>query len=314
MKVVLFCGGLGTRLKEYSETIPKPMVEIGHRPIMWHLMKYYAFYGHTEFILCLGYGGDVVRNYFLNYNECLSNDFVLSDGGRTVQLLNQDISDWTITFVDTGLNSNIGQRLMAVQRFLGNDEYFMANYADGLSDLNLPAYINHFHQHGKIASFLCVQPSQSFHVVSLKPAGEVTSIQPVQDADLWINGGYFIFRREIFDFMKPGEELVVEPFQRLIEHNELVAYRNPGFWACMDTFKEKRMFDERVASGKTPWAVWEQPANQTLRPARAENARVLNLAASISVPISLPVSVPGSVPVSTGVGAGTVAAGAPGRA
>jgi glucose-1-phosphate cytidylyltransferase len=282
MKVVLFCGGLGTRLKEYSETIPKPMVEIGHRPIMWHLMKYYAHFGHTEFILCLGYGGDVIRNYFLNYNECLSNDFVLSDGGRNIHLLNQDISDWTITFVDTGPNANIGQRLMAVKRFLCNDEYFMANYADGLSDLDLSAYIEHFRQHGKIASFLCVQPSQSFHVVALEPTGEVTSIQPVHEADLWINGGYFIFRRDIFDYMRPGEELVVEPFQRLIAHNQLVAYRNPGFWACMDTFKEKRMFDERVASGNTPWTVWNQPAQQTLRPAHAENVRVLRMASPLT--------------------------------
>ena len=258
MKVVLFCGGLGTRLKEYSETIPKPMVEIGHRPIMWHLMKYYAHYGHTEFILCLGYGGEVIRNYFLNYNECLSNDFVLSDGGRTVTLLNQDISDWTITFVDTGLNSNIGQRLMAVKRFLGNDEHFLANYADGLSDLDLSAYIEQFHRHGKAASFLCVRLSQSFHVVTLALDGEVTSIQPVQDADLWINGGYFIFHREIFDYMRPGEDLVVEPFQRLIAQNQLVAYRNPGFWACMDTYKEKQTLDELYHRGNAPWVVWNK--------------------------------------------------------
>jgi glucose-1-phosphate cytidylyltransferase len=283
MKVVLFCGGLGTRLKEYSDTIPKPMVEIGYRPIMWHLMKYYASYGHTEFILCLGYRGDVIKNYFLNYYECLSNDFVLSEGGRTVQLLNQDISDWTITFVDTGLNTNIGQRLLAVRQYLDDDEYFMANYADGLSDLYLPGYIEQFYRHGKVASFLCVQPSQSFHVVSLQASGEVTNILPVQDADLWINGGYFIFRRDIFDYIREGEELVVEPFQRLIDRQQLVAYRNPGFWACMDTFKEKRMFDERIARGDTPWAVWEQPENQLRRPARGENERVLNLGAALQI-------------------------------
>ena len=136
MKVVLFCGGLGTRLKEYSETIPKPMVDIGYRPIMWHLMKYYAQYGHNEFILCLGYRGDIIKNYFLNYSECLSNDFVLSDGGRTVHLLNHDISDWTITFVDTGLSSNIGQRLMAVRQHLGDGEMFMANYAEYITHKN----------------------------------------------------------------------------------------------------------------------------------------------------------------------------------
>jgi glucose-1-phosphate cytidylyltransferase len=277
MKVVLFCGGLGTRLKEYSETIPKPMVEIGYRPIMWHLMKYYASYGHTEFILCLGYRGDIIKNYFLNYNECLSNDFVLSDGGGTVQLLNQDISDWTITFVDTGLSSNIGQRLLAVRRFLGNDEMFLANYADGLSDLYLPGYIDHFVQQGKVASFLAVQPSQTFHVVSAAPSGQVNSILPVQDMDLWINGGYFVFRRELFDYIREGEELVNEPFQRLIAQQQLITYRNPGFWACMDTFKEKKMLDDMVARGDMPWAVWEQPANQVLRPMRMHNERVMHI-------------------------------------
>jgi glucose-1-phosphate cytidylyltransferase len=280
MKVVLFCGGLGTRLKEYSETIPKPMVEIGYRPIMWHLMKYYASYGHTEFILCLGYRGDIIKNYFLNYNECLSNDFVLSEGGRTVQLLNQDISDWKITFVDTGATANIGQRLLAVRRHLGNDELFMANYADGLSDLYLPGYVEHFQKHGKVASFLSVQPSQTFHVVSAAANGLVNSIAPVQEMDLWINGGYFIFRREIFDYMRPGEELVNEPFQRLIAQQQLVTYRNPGFWACMDTFKEKKLFDDMVARGDTPWAVWEQPTNRSQRPLRLQNERIMHLADS----------------------------------
>lgn len=278
MKVVLFCGGMGTRLKEYSETIPKPMVEIGYRPIMWHLMRYYASFGHTEFILCLGYRGDIIKNYFLNYNECMSNDFVLSDGGRTIQLLNQDISDWKITFVDTGLNANIGQRLQAVRRHIGDDEVFMANYSDGLTDLHLPTYLDYFYEQGKVASFLCVQPSQTFHIVSMQPDGQVNSIQPVEDIDLWINGGYFIFRREIFDYMCDGEELVNEPFHRLIAQNELVAYRNPGFWACMDTFKEKRMFDDLMASGNPPWAVWQQPGSAGRRPALAQNERVLAFA------------------------------------
>jgi glucose-1-phosphate cytidylyltransferase len=254
------------------------MVEIGYRPIMWHLMKYYASYGHTEFILCLGYRGDIIKNYFLNYNECLSNDFVLSEGGRTVQLLNQDISDWKITFVDTGATANIGQRLLAVRRHLGNDELFMANYADGLSDLHLPGYLDFFQQHGAVASFLSVQPSQTFHVVSAAANGLVNSIAAVQEMDLWINGGYFIFRREIFDYMRPGEELVNEPFQRLIAQQQLVTYRNPGFWACMDTFKEKKLFDDMVARGETPWAVWEQPANRSHRPARIHNERIMHLA------------------------------------
>ncbi|MEZ4867884.1 MAG: glucose-1-phosphate cytidylyltransferase [Caldilineaceae bacterium] len=257
MKVVLFCGGYGTRLREYSETIPKPLVEIGYRPIMWHLMKYYAHFGHNEFILCLGYKGDLIKQYFLNYNECLSNNFVLSDGGRTVQLYNHDISDWKITFVDTGLNSNIGQRLMAVQDYLGDDEIFMANYTDGLADLDLTAYIDYFMPQEKVASFLSVRPSQSFHVVSMNENGLVSDIGPIDRGSMWINGGFFILRREIFDYMEYGDELVVEPFQRLIRANQLVAYRNPNFWACMDTFKEKKLFDEMYARGDMPWALWE---------------------------------------------------------
>jgi len=133
MKVVLFCGGLGTRLREYSETIPKPMANIGYRPILWHLMKYYAHFGHTEFILCLGYRGDLIKQYFLDYNECLSNDFELSGGGKHVRLYGRDIDQWKITFADTGLHSNIGQRLKAVQRYLGDDPIFLANYSDGLA-------------------------------------------------------------------------------------------------------------------------------------------------------------------------------------
>ncbi len=261
MKVVLFCGGLGTRLKEYSETIPKPMVDIGYRPIMWHLMRYYAYFGHTEFILCLGYRGDVIKNYFLHYNECLSNDFVMTNGGKTVQLYNHDIDDWSITFVETGLNANIGQRLVAVRDYLGDDETFMANYTDGLADLDLSSYINKFFASGKIGSFLAVQPSQSFHVANIDENGDVVKIEPVNKMDLWINGGFFVFKKELFNYIHPGEELVMEPFYRLIEENRLMAQKHHGFWACMDTFKEKKLFDDMYASGHMPWALWENGRN-----------------------------------------------------
>lgn len=262
MKVVLFCGGLGTRMKEYSETIPKPMVDIGYRPMIWHLMKYYAHFGHKEFILCLGYRGDVIKNYFLNYNECLSNDFVLSKGGRDVQVYNNDISDWTISFIETGLHSNIGQRLKAVQKYLAGEECFMANYTDGLSDLYLPAYLDHFQQHDKVASFLCVKASQSFHLVSLRDDLYVNRLEAINQANIWLNGGFFIFKREIFDYIGNGEELVIEPFQRLMAADQLIGYKNPGFWACMDTFKEKRMFDDMYARGEMPWAVWNHNGHQ----------------------------------------------------
>lgn len=271
MKVVLFCGGFGTRLREHSETIPKPMVDVGYRPIIWHLMRYYAHFGHKDFILCLGYRGDYIKNYFLNYNECLSNDFVLSDGGRTVHLYNNDIEDWRISFVDTGLQRNIGERLVAVKPYLEGEDVFMANYADGLSDLNLDRYLKHFHQANKVASFLCVQPSQSFHVVSVGDDELVNNIAPVAKANLWINGGFFAFRKEIFDYIESGEELVVEPFQRLIAKKELIGYRNPGFWACMDTLKEKMMFDEMYNRGEMPWAVWQSSASAQIEDRLKQN-------------------------------------------
>lgn len=265
MKVVLFCGGLGTRLKEYSDTIPKPMVDIGYRPIMWHLMKYYAHFGHTEFILCLGYRGDIIKNYFLNYNEWLSNDFVLTKGGREVRIYNNDIADWTISFVDTGLHANIGQRLKAVRKYLADDEIFMANYSDGLSDLYLPDYLDFFEKQGKIASFLSVQPSASFHIVSASNEGLVSSIEAAQKANLWINGGFFVFKQAIFDYMQDGEELVEAPFQRLMAERQLLTYKNPGFWTCMDTFKEKKVLDDLYARGETPWVVWENGSTKRSR-------------------------------------------------
>jgi len=257
MKVVLFCGGLGTRLRDYSEKIPKPMVNIGYRPILWHLMKYYAHYGHKDFILCLGYKADYIKEYFLNYNECLSNDFVLSAGGKQVQMIGSDIHDWRITFVDTGLYSNIGQRLKAVEKYLEGEEMFLANYSDGLSNLPLDDFINHFMRHDKIASFLSVKPTQTFHVVSSQEDGLVKSIEHVNNADLRINGGFFALKTEIFRYMNPGEELVLEPFQRLIEKEQLVAYNYDGFWTCMDTFRDKQNLDDLYSQGNPPWEVWK---------------------------------------------------------
>jgi glucose-1-phosphate cytidylyltransferase len=258
MKVVLFCGGLGTRLREYSEGIPKPMVTIGYRPVLWHLMKYYAHFGHREFILCLGYRGDVIKQYFLNYDECLSNDFALSSGGRALELYSRDMEDWKITFADTGLHANVGQRLKAVERYLGDDEVFLANYADGLSDLSLPDYLEQFRKHDRIASFLCVRPSQSFHVVSADETGLVRDMRHVGQAQLWINGGFFAFKRAIFDYLKEGEELVEEPFQRLIAKEQLIAHRFSGFWQCMDTFKDKQLLDNLNAGGNPSWQVWKR--------------------------------------------------------
>jgi glucose-1-phosphate cytidylyltransferase len=258
MKVVLFCGGLGTRLREHSETIPKPLVTVGFRPIMWHLMRYYAHYGHRDFILALGYRGDLIRDYFLNYQEAMSNDFTLSEGGRKIELHESDIKDWRITFVDTGLHSNVGMRLMRVKEYLRDEEVFLANYSDGLSDLPLDDMIRDFHKRNVIASMAAVRSWQTVHTVTAGTDGLVKDIGPLRNDDFLINGGFFVMKREIFDYMKEGEELVEEPFKRLIDKKMLATYRYAGFWQAMDTFKDKIAFDRLEAQGNCPWMVWKK--------------------------------------------------------
>ncbi len=255
MKVVLFCGGAGMRLRGYIDDVPKPMVQIGTRPILWHLMKYYAHHGHNDFILCLGYKGNCIKDYFLHYDEAASNDFVWSQGGKKIDFLNRDIDDWTITFVETGANATIGERLAAVEPYLRGEEMFLANYGDGLSDVPLAEVVKTFQQSGAIGSLLLVQPTASFDIVTSASAGNVTAIRGLSNADIWINGGFFVFRNEIFRYIYPGEELIREPFQRLIDKQALLAYKYSGFWQCMDTFKDKERLED-LNQGVAPWKVW----------------------------------------------------------
>jgi glucose-1-phosphate cytidylyltransferase len=263
MKVVLFCGGLGTRLREHSDTVPKSLVNIGTRPILWHLMRYYAHFGHRDFVLCLGYRGDMIREYFLNYNEALSNDFTLSEGGRKIELHSHDIEDWRITFVDTGLHSNIGQRLLRARQYLEHEPMFLANYSDGLSDLPLDQQLADFAGRDAVASFAAVSNSQSFHAVQADQSGLVTRIGAISEQELLINGGFFAFRQQVFDYINEGEELVEEPFRRLIAARKLNAFRWPGFWRCMDTFKDKITYDRMEARGDCPWMVWRRPSTHS---------------------------------------------------
>jgi glucose-1-phosphate cytidylyltransferase len=257
MKVVLFCGGLGTRLRDYSETIPKPLVPVGYRPILWHVMRYYAHFGHRDFILCLGYKADAIKKYFREYDETISNDFVMSEGGRKVDLLTSDIQDWKITFVDTGLNSNVGMRLKAVQPHLEGESMFLANYSDGLSDLPLSTMVERFEGQDAVACFAGVTPTQTFHLVNVGEDGRVSSIRHVKDVGMRVNGGFFVFRHEIFDWMREGEELVEQPFQRLAAAGKLLAYPHDGFWACLDTFKDKQLLEDLYSRGHVPWEMWK---------------------------------------------------------
>jgi glucose-1-phosphate cytidylyltransferase len=218
-------------------------------------MKYYAHFGHKDFILCLGYKGNCIKDYFLHYDESVSNDFVWSKGGKDIQFLNRDIDDWTISFVETGANANIGQRLKAIEPYIGKDEMFLANYGDGLSDLPLPTMVDTFRRSNAVASLLLVQPTASFDIVQATPNGAVQEICPLTRSDIWINGGFFVMRNEIFQHIGPGEELVREPFQRLIGTGSLLAHKYNGFWQCMDTFKDKQALEE-LNQGSAPWKVW----------------------------------------------------------
>lgn len=261
MKVVLFCGGLGLRIRD-AENIPKPLVQIGYRPVLWHVMKYYAHFGHKDFLLCLGHGADAIKKYFLSYNECVSNDFVLSCGGKKVELASSDIDDWRITFVDTGVNANIGQRLKVVEHYLSDEDVFLANYSDGLTDLPLPQQLAQFREQDKIASFLCVLPNLSYHMVTVdKESSLVSHIDAITNGSVRINGGYFAFKREIFDYIRDGEELVLEPFERLIADKQLLGYTYDGFWAGMDTFKDQQQLEALWSSGAAPWKVWQTSTN-----------------------------------------------------
>jgi glucose-1-phosphate cytidylyltransferase len=253
MKVVLFCGGLGTRIREYSEGIPKPMIPIGHQPILWHVMQYYSQYGHRDFILCLGYKASVVKDYFLNYKQAENSDCIISNFGKKVELLGERPPDWRISLVDTGVWRNIGQRLLAVRHLVQDEEVFLANYSDCLTDAPLPDMIDRFKKSGMIASLISIHPPITFHLADFDESGVVRKISASSDSEMWINGGYFIFRKEIFDYIQEGEELVVEPFNRLIERGKLMAYPYQGFWRPMDTLRDRQVLEEMMERGDTPW-------------------------------------------------------------
>lgn len=255
MKVVLFCGGMGTRIREFSEAVPKPMIPIGAQPILWHIMDYYSRHGHDDFILCLGYKANTIKDFFLNHKPYAFSDIVVSEMGGKVETLGETRADWRVTLIDTGAWRNIGERLWAVRDLVKDEEYFLANYSDGLTDVPLDEMIEKFKASGKVACFLAVHPMVTFHLAQIDDAGRVREIVSSDNANMWINGGYFIFRQDIFEYMKEGEELVLEPFRRLIDADQLMAYKYEGFWRAMDTLRDRQVLEEMVEQGHMPWRV-----------------------------------------------------------
>ena len=245
MKVVLFCGGFGMRMGSFFQNkarffgnSPKPMLMVGSRPILWHLMKYYAHFGHRDFILCLGYKADIIKEYFKTNNDHFAN--------------------WNIQLVDTGLNTKIGQRLFSVKDLIGNDDVFMVNYTDGLTDVNLKTYLDYFMKHDKIASLLSVKAPLGFHHVISNKNGIVERIKDgLGNYDLRINAGFFIFKNEFFNYIKDGEELVDEPFVRLIRKGQLISYVYNGFWKNIDNYKDKMEIDDMYVKNNAPWIIWD---------------------------------------------------------
>lgn len=256
MKVVLFCGGYGMRMRNgMDDSIPKPMQMIGPRPLIWHVMRYYAHFGHKDFILCLGYGATHIKNYFLTYQEAASNDFVIRDG--KVELLQSDISDWTITFVDTGPESPIGERLRRVSHLLRDEEYFLANYADVLTDAPMDEIIDTVKANGAAASMLIVPPQSSFHCVDIEDDGGISGITPVSQLPIWENGGFFVLSNEILDMLSKDCDLVEDVCGKLAANGKLFGYKHLGFWKPADTFKERAELDAGYLRGERPWALWE---------------------------------------------------------
>jgi glucose-1-phosphate cytidylyltransferase len=252
------------RMRDGVTTGPKPIAMVGERPLLWHVMRYYAHFGHTDFVLCLGYGASAVKDFFLNYDETRSNDFMLENGAREVKLFSTDISDWRITLVDTGLNSPIGERLRRVRRFVEGEPMFLANYADVLTNAPLPDMVARFEASSAVAGLLAVPPQSSHHVVDIGEDGLITQVTPMQDLRQWENGGYFILRQGIFDHLNEGEDLVEDAImRRLVPQRRVLAYPYKGYWSPADTVKERAQLEEMYHRGNCPWMIWDAERSGT---------------------------------------------------
>ncbi len=259
-KVVILCGGLGTRLREETEFRPKPMVEVGGRPILWHIMKTYAHYGFREFVLCLGYRGNMIREYFLNY-EAMSNDFTISLGadGRKIDYHGaHDEQGFRVTLVNTGADTMTGGRVKRVEPFIDGD-LFMVTYGDGLADIDIRKLLNYHCAHGKIATITAVRPMSRFGVLEIDNSGHVETFAEKPELDGWASAGFFVFHRRFFEYLDGGDGQIMEqePLTRLVADGQLAGFRHEGFFYAMDTYREYEALKKMWNSGQAPWKVWQ---------------------------------------------------------
>ncbi len=256
MKVVILAGGMGTRLREETEFKPKPMVEIGDRPILWHIMKCYAHFGFEDFVVCLGYKGDVIRDYFFNY-ELRNSDSTVTLGSREIEFHHpHGEKGWKVTLAETGERTPTGSRVKRVERYVDGDN-FMVTYGDGVSDIDLRALVRHHQSHGRLATVTAVRPSSRFGQLVVENGMVKVFREKPQVQEGWINGGFLVFHRRVFEYLDPDRESLEQGLlERLAEENQLAVFQHRGFWQCMDTFREMESLNELWRSGRAPWAKW----------------------------------------------------------
>lgn len=260
MKVVILCGGKGTRIRDVSENIPKPMIPIGGRPILWHIMKGYAHWGHNQFILCLGHKGQVIKDFFLNY-EAHTRDFTIRLGSsKNIEYHDdQNETDWHITLSDTGLDTMTGARVKRIQKYLDGEENFMLTYGDGLGDMDLQKIMNFHHSHGKILTVTAVRPPGRFGELMINGKGLVYEFnEKPQSSEGIISGGFFVCKKDLFNYLDDRENLILEqePLRALVQDNQMMAYVHEGFWQCMDTYRDYTLLNTLYEKGKAPWMTW----------------------------------------------------------
>jgi glucose-1-phosphate cytidylyltransferase len=260
MKVVILCGGRGTRLNEETEFKPKPMVMVGDRPMLWHIMRLYSHYGYNDFVLCLGYKGNAIKNYFLNHDE-LVHDFTLKlgSGSKTISHHANKTPHWNITFADTGLVCDTGSRVARIKKYIRDDENFFLTYGDGLADINIPKLLDYHQKQNKIVTVTSIRPPNPFGVLEIDDRNHITSFAEKHQSKDWTNGGFFVCNKKVFNYLDDKGQCIFEqgPVQKMAQEKQLVAYKHHDFWHCVDTLKHAEGLNSLYNKGTRPWMVWE---------------------------------------------------------